>query len=188
MTILKPPNAFLGRLPLHWNQVGSACHAVSWPGPNCSTGTGSQFERWTINLFRHSLKQLHSSTQRTQLKSVHVVYLTIHHYCRTTFILNHLKPTKGKQIILSNSCMHTSLRNVCIPCVSSVVLYGWAHLSAWSVVFAAQLVNTGASHSPCPNKEKDGTNSKEKFQVTMEMAHNGASRLMSWQRLQWWHQ
>lgn len=71
-----------------------------------------------------------------------------------------------------------------IHCATGIVLYGWAHLSAWSVVFAAQLVNTGASHSPCPNKAKDSSISKEKFQVTMEMTHYGASRLISRQQLQ----
>lgn len=40
------------------------------------------------------------------------------------------------------------------PKCNLAVLYDWAHLNAWGVVFAAQLLNRGASHSHCPNKAK----------------------------------
>lgn len=68
------------------------------------------------------------------------------------------------------------------PKFDFTVLYGRDHLNAWSVVFAALLLIQGPLTASVWTKQ-NGTNAKEKFQVTKQTARHGASRLKSWWQL-----
>lgn len=68
------------------------------------------------------------------------------------------------------------------PKFDFTVLYSRDHLDAWSVVFAALLLIQGPLTASVWTKQ-NGTNAKEKFQVTKQTARHGASRLKSWWQL-----
>lgn len=101
-----------------------------------------------------------------------VVFITIESDYKV--ILNHSK---------NQTCLSLShqVQKSTKPKCDFTVLYGRDHLNAWSVVFGALLLIQGPLTASVWTKQ-NGTNAKEKFQVTKQTARHGASRLKSWWR------